>query len=719
MWNFGRTLLILFSVGILVIFPDTSRAGQVDHAPSLATILSIYDQCCSGGWFSGSPRTKEESLPCPGSDADERGFVRPLGANFTLEDNQSALRSIETHPKWVANGYILGAFSLSSLGIKLEQGDSFKAKIGFLKGAQEGRAQFSVWYDGMPGQTGGEVRLFEATDSYDTKLIDINVNLSNYAGGSGMILLRVDALESSGQDWAVWVNPRIERVQLPTATYTPTSTATSQPTATFTPTSLPTPTSSPTATPMPTILAPSPPPPIEGPFELGQGFTFITEGPIMQEAFNDGDGDGVVNFLDECPRTPAELAERVFENGCLCQESDGGLDYVTEGSITYQFEGGEASARDYCSDGTLRETACNPDYEEGIVTHEEAMISREIACTSLGSSYQCRDNRCIPVVEAIPMFCWSSDGTCADGIQNQDEEGVDCGGICPPCNTLCTTGTKYAPSDTPCTTNYPSDAHRIDWPWTDNELEYTCQFHEVCHPDLDHVIEEALRCCSIQSARIGMTREESLRAEEAEIDAMPDPDLCRVARAMTGDSASCKRCVGLYIVKGLGSFARWMVGYNWLYPEHNVYGVVDQAPAEKLVNEYQTGICRDYAEVVTTLLRKAGYSVREVGDFCDGAHCYNVVKFPGEREWHVVDTTGNILGINFAGLPSGYPYCQNLEEANWCWDGVLSTGGSCTGGEVQDIDHAFSCAPGMACNRDLQSVPGWAPTTDQIVGCGP
>jgi hypothetical protein len=718
MWNFGRTLLVLFSIGMLVIVPNTSHASQVNHAPSPATILSIYDQYCSGGWFSGSPRTKEESLPCPGSDTDERGFVRRLGANFTLEDNQSALRSIETHPKWVPNGYILGAFSLNSLGIKLEQGDSFRAKIGFLKGAQEGRAQFSVWYDGTPGQTGGEARLFEATDSYDTKLIDINVNLSNYAGGSGTILLRVDALESSGQDWAVWVNPRIERVQLPTATHTPTPTATAQPTATFTPTTLPTPTSTPTATPMPTILAPSPPPPIEGPIELIEGFSFITDGPVMPGAFGDGDEDGVMNLWDECLHTPEELRDLVFENGCLCQDSDGGLNYTEQGSLTYRFSGGEGGGSDYCSGGMLREFACNPDYEEGRVDYTEARLMRDVTCSSLGPDYQCRDGRCIPVREAIPMFCWSSDGTCADGIQNQDEEGVDCGGKCPPCNTRCTTGTKYAPPDTPCTTYYPTDTHRIDWPWTDNEFEYTCQFHEVCHPDLDHVIEEATRCCSIQSTHSGMTSGESLAAMEAEINAMPDPELCREARNLTGRSASCKKCVGLYIIKGLGNFARWMVGYTWLYPEHNVYGDIDQAPAEQLINDYQTGVCRDYSEALTTLLRKAGYSPREVGGFCDGAHCYNVVKLPGESNWHVVDTTGNNIGINFGGLPSGYPYCQNLEESNWCWDGVLSTGGSCTGSELKDIEHTFSCQPGLCCGRDLLSIPGWAPTTDQIVGCG-
>jgi hypothetical protein len=134
MRSFLRSCMVLsLWIGL---FGQTSAGGlntskNVDQAaPNLITILNIYDQCCSGSWLSGSPGAKEERLPCPGSDADDRGFVRPLSANFALENSQSAAGSIETHPKWVPNGYILGAFSLNSLGIKLEQGDSFKAKIG-------------------------------------------------------------------------------------------------------------------------------------------------------------------------------------------------------------------------------------------------------------------------------------------------------------------------------------------------------------------------------------------------------------------------------------------------------------------------------------------------------------------------------------------------------------------------------------------------------------
>ncbi len=704
MWM-KRVPIAILSLGMIVAFPADeviSAKSETIQSQSQTTIFSFYDSACAARWRAGNPQGKEVTLPCPGSQSDDRGFVRQLSANFNLETDRPANRSIQTHPQWTPHGYIFGEFSLGSLGITLQSGDRFESEVGFLSGAQEGNVRFSIYYDASPGQSGGEVLLAEVEDSYDGKLRNLNVNLSNFSGGSGAIVLHVDALDSSAQDWAVWVDPRLERE----AAHPPTSTPTTQPT------SMPTPT--PTSTMAPTIAIETPSVPEEAAFDLLDGFAFITSGPIMPGAFDDGDNDGVLNVWDQCPNTPAGYS-RVFENGCLCQDSDGGLNLLRQGTVSYILPDGEGASTDVCVDGNLREYTCNPSYEEGV---GDPILSREFPCPTFGSiAYHCTHGRCIPRVTAIPNICWSSEGTCADGIQNQNEEGVDCGGRCPPCNTECTSGTKYAPPDTPCTSYYPTDMYRIDWPWTENELEYTCQFHEVCHPDLDHVIEEAARCCSIGYIYEGLTADEEYRRVEADIDAMPDPDLCREARRLTASTTSCKRCIGMYIIKGLGSYGRWMVGYNWLYPEHNVYGDVTQLPAEQLINDYQTGICRDYAEALTTLLRKAGYSATEVGDFCDGGHCYNVVKLPGDSEWHIVDTTGNAPGIILGGLPGGHPYCTYLNEMNWCWNGQLVTGESCTGSEPMVIEGTFSCSPGMACNRDVDSVPDWAPSVDDLIGC--
>ena len=44
---------------------------------------------------------------------------------------------------------------------------------------------------------------------YDGALNSLNLDLSSFAGQSGQIIIGVNAGSSSGQDWAVWVNPQI------------------------------------------------------------------------------------------------------------------------------------------------------------------------------------------------------------------------------------------------------------------------------------------------------------------------------------------------------------------------------------------------------------------------------------------------------------------------------------------------------------------------------
>jgi hypothetical protein len=503
-------------------------------------------------------------------------------------------------------------------------------------------------------------------------------------------------------------------------------------------------------------------------FDLGS-FDHITEGPVMPGGVEDGDGDGIINMQDRCRHTRYSDRDKVFENGCLCFDNDGGLNYERSGTTRYWVTG-ESEPRvlnDRCSDSRhLIEYSC---------TSSEYGLQNYVDCEEeYGFGYICQSGMCLRPEYQI---CYSSAGSCADGIQNQGEDGIDCGGICPPCNQIyretdlgpissikCGTGTKYAPPDSPCTLTYPTDTHKIELTWTNNQLEYPCQYIEVCHRDLDYIIEDALDCCS---ARADST----------------DP-LCQEARHLSESSSAgtCKRCVGLYIIKGLGRYARWMREYRSIYhtssrcPFDNAsiciggcvngacaYTGVEQAPAEMLINDFRTGICRDYAEAVTTLLRKAGYSQQEVKNFCDGAHCYNLVKFPGDAKWHVVDTTGNTQDINFGTLPGGYNYCRNLDEDNWCFKvRTVNRRGDPSyyyTGPIADVAEYFSigsgsyeypmrdwgdcvkrwdcndvcsgeagacpsgisclpeCGPGVACYNDNYRIPDIGPTISQMYGC--
>lgn len=223
---------------------------------------------------------------------------------------------------------------------------------------------------------------------------------------------------------------------------------------------------------------------------------------------------------------------------------------------------------------------------------------------------------------------------------------------------------KYYPLDTSCQDIWPNAPER-------------CQQMEVCHPDLDWIVDEAIAACNNSG----------------------------------GDK---KRCRGLYIINSFGPDARYMRGYAVFkaccsgYPEctrmcnpslagscsfrdgfnKNVANlscrpeewgvsawrsdtnmsensaVMGMFPTHATVNILQTGVCIDYAAALTTLLRKAGYNQSEVfstsstgydlplvGDH--PGHAYNLVLLPGDTKYHIVDTTGNGDGINLGGMP-GY-----------------------------------------------------------------
>jgi len=243
---------------------------------------------------------------------------------------------------------------------------------------------------------------------------------------------------------------------------------------------------------------------------------------------------------------------------------------------------------------------------------------------------------------------------------------------------------RYYPVDTPCQGTWPNDTE-------------SCQQIEVCHPGLDYIVLDAVRCCNGTASS----------------------PACAWARAHAdGDN---KRCRGLYIIRAFGPDAVYMQGYALFkaccsgYPEctrtswpslagtvsfregfnQNVANlscrqeewgvsawrsdtnmsensaVLGLFPAHATVNILQTGVCVDYAAALTTALRKAGYNKSEamvaaslgydlplLGDH--PGHAYNLVKLPGEEGYHIVDTTGNGEGINPEGLPHYFWFVGNF-----------------------------------------------------------
>ncbi len=236
---------------------------------------------------------------------------------------------------------------------------------------------------------------------------------------------------------------------------------------------------------------------------------------------------------------------------------------------------------------------------------------------------------------------------------------------------------KYYPLDTPCQSIWPNGSRE-------------CQEFEVCHPDLDYIVEDAINCC----------------------DGTPTPgSACAFACANSGGNK--KKCRGLYIIQAFGPEAKYMKGYSLFkaccsgYPEctrtcgvdmsgtcafregfnKNVQNlscrpeewgisawksdenmsensaVLGMFPTHATVNILQTGVCIDYAAAVTTMLRKAGYNRTEAFSTASVSynlpilgnhpgHAYNLVLLPGDPKYHFVDTTGNGAGIELGRVPS-------------------------------------------------------------------
>ena len=154
---------------------------------------------CSAEWVSGAG-----TLPCPGGTGDAEGFVVKLD-NPKLENGVFAgTPGLETHPEWVDNGVITGKFP----AINVKDGYRFKSEIGCLNGGAncDVKFQFNYRADGGPLQTLGSW-----TESYDGAIQSLNIDLSSLAGSSVEFVLAVQANGPSGQDWAVWINPRIEK----------------------------------------------------------------------------------------------------------------------------------------------------------------------------------------------------------------------------------------------------------------------------------------------------------------------------------------------------------------------------------------------------------------------------------------------------------------------------------------------------------------------------
>ncbi len=252
------------------------------------------------------------------------------------------------------------------------------------------------------------------------------------------------------------------------------------------------------------------------------------------------------------------------------------------------------------------------------------------------------------------------------------------------------TNARYFPQDTICNSKWPSEDGKII---LINSKEYSCNLVEVCDESLDYVIDDALDCCD------GSPLKDTKKANS-----------CGFANKYSDENS--KKCQALYLIKSFGADQVYIQDYfeaemccrgvedlcsnkdnlykakpipntnntlnlkcsnspsnnppgEWIYDtriEKNNIALFD-APAHATLNKLKTGTCVDYSFALTTLLRKDSYSQYEVLSVEAPNHAYNLIKFPLDKKYTIVDTTGNKdPPLVFGSVPYGYDYCENIKN---------------------------------------------------------
>jgi plastocyanin len=200
--------------------PTSSTPGTPvpSATPAAGTMYDFAANACSAAWFSSAG-----SLPCPGTDGDQKGFVLKV-SNPKLENGTTDPRlGLLTFPQNVFNGYIQGIYP----AYKVKTGDRFRSIVNCQFSATSCYVVFRLDY-----QTGtGPITTFWAfVEKYEGQYYQADIDLTPLVGQDVKFILTVLATGSPTGDRALWVAPMIYNASvvptntpvLPTATPTAT-----------------------------------------------------------------------------------------------------------------------------------------------------------------------------------------------------------------------------------------------------------------------------------------------------------------------------------------------------------------------------------------------------------------------------------------------------------------------------------------------------------------
>ena len=200
---------VLFGIGNTANKPfwvEVNVVAVVTTVPAGPVMkYDFAENYCDAKWIGGDSGGGT-ILTCPGGTGDATGFVvrkdNPKLQNGTTYTG----KAIETHPKWVDNGVISGKY----IKLKIKPNYHFKATIGCLDGGAACNVIFQLNYE----DEGGTLHPLGSWNmSAGAAPQNIDVNLTPLAETYVYFALAVMANGPSTQDWAMWVNPRMEKVE--------------------------------------------------------------------------------------------------------------------------------------------------------------------------------------------------------------------------------------------------------------------------------------------------------------------------------------------------------------------------------------------------------------------------------------------------------------------------------------------------------------------------
>jgi hypothetical protein len=192
---------VLFGVGSA---GNQSFWVQIQVSP---LTYSFYNNAPSAQWITcGDPCGGGTTITFGGPDTNPNGFAM-YRDGVKLENGNSPSLTFETHPMWVNNGVISGLFSTYTV----QSGDHLRAKLGFRAKTDGTCGVGNVKYQINYKESGTLNPLGSWTKTCDGSLTSVDLDLSSLAGHTVQFALVVMANGPADQDWAVWVNPRIER----------------------------------------------------------------------------------------------------------------------------------------------------------------------------------------------------------------------------------------------------------------------------------------------------------------------------------------------------------------------------------------------------------------------------------------------------------------------------------------------------------------------------